>query len=67
MPSDSDPSQVLLTVRELADRRRQAPKTIYNKIAAGTLGLPVIRLGGTEVRIRLSDVLADERARMTAA
>jgi hypothetical protein len=60
MPRD-DPSQEFLTVAELADRHKQAPKTLYNKIAAGTIGIPVVRLPGGDPRFRLSDVLAAER------
>ena len=60
-PSPVDPSQVLLTVSDLAARRKQKPKTIHNKLSSGTLGIPVIRLNGTEPRFRLSDVIADEQ------
>ena len=62
MTAATDPRDVLLTLQELAARRKQSVKTVYNKLAAGTLGIPVIRLNGTEPRVRLSDVLAAERA-----
>ena len=58
----TEPQQVFLTVAELAARHRQAPKTIYNKLATGTLGIPCTRLPGGDPRFRLSDVIKAEEA-----
>ncbi|MGH9550081.1 MAG: helix-turn-helix transcriptional regulator [Terriglobales bacterium] len=54
--------EVFLTVAEIAARHRQSVKTIYNKIAAGTIGIPVVRLPGGDPRFRLSDVIAAENS-----
>jgi hypothetical protein len=56
----ADPRSVLLTPAQLAERWKQSRRTIYNKISSGTIGVAVIRIGGTEPRFRLSDVIAFE-------
>jgi predicted DNA-binding transcriptional regulator AlpA len=61
MPRSTASQEVFLTVREIAARHRQSAKTIYNKMAAGTLGIPVVRLPGGDPRFRLSDVEQAER------
>lgn len=58
----ADPRNTLIAPADLATRWRQKPQTIYNKLSAGTLGVPVIRLPGGDPRIRLSDVIRAELA-----
>ncbi len=53
-------TDILLTPKQLAERWRQSPRTIYNKLATGTIGVAIVRIGGTEPRFRLSDIIALE-------
>jgi hypothetical protein len=54
------PNETFLTFAELGARWKQATQTIHNKASAGTLGVAVVRIGGTEPRVRLRDVVAAE-------
>lgn len=54
------PRNIFLAPADLASRWQQSPRTIYNKLSAGTLNVPVTRLPGGDPRFRLSDVIRAE-------
>jgi hypothetical protein len=58
---ESDPQDVLLKERDLAERWGCHPNTLTNQRGTGR-GVPFVRLGPRMIRYRLSDVLAWESA-----